>query len=342
MRFGNPEFFLLLLALPFITLFFYLVYRRKQTMLSRFAGAPLIKKLNTSAGPSRYILKSTFFCLFFLFIVFALVRPKFGVKMEMAERKGVDIMIALDVSNSMLAQDLVPNRLERAKLEIRNFINLLKGDRVGLIIFAGESFVQCPLTLDHGAAQMMLQAVNTDWVNVQGTAFADMIRQATKALVDGSTSRKHKVLIILSDGEDHEGNVVEAARAAAKEGIIIYTVGIGSKTGAPIPMNRGTNNIVYKKDRAGNLVMTRLDPITLEKIAREANGKYFHAGTDLDLTRIYNEISRMEKTAFGMTKTTVHEEQYQLFLLIALIFILIEFFISERARKKEVWKGRFQ
>jgi Ca-activated chloride channel family protein len=340
MRFGNPEFFLLLLALPLLMAFFYWVYRRKQAALSRFAGASLIKKLNASAGPSRYILKSTFFCLFALFIIFALVRPKFGVKMEMAERKGVDIMIALDVSHSTLAQDILPNRLERAKLEIRNFINLLKGDRVGLIIFAGESFVQCPLTLDHGAAQIMLRAVNTDWVNMQGTAFAEVIRQATKAL--GSSNRKDRVLIILSDGEDHEGNVIEAARAAAKEGIIIYTVGIGSQTGVPIPMNRGTHNVVYKKDRAGNLVMTRLDPITLEKIARETNGKYFHAGTDLDLTRIYNEISRMEQTEFGMTKTVVHEEQYQLFLLIALIFILIEFFISERARKKEVWKGRFE
>ncbi|MCL2689738.1 MAG: VWA domain-containing protein [Chitinispirillia bacterium] len=340
MRFGNPEFFLLLLALPLLTLFFYWVYRRKQTVLSRFADAALIKKLSTSAGPSRYILKSTFFCLFALFIIFALVRPKFGVKTEMVERKGVDIMIALDVSHSMLAQDLLPNRLERAKLEIRNFINLLKGDRVGLIIFAGESFVQCPLTLDHGAAQQMLRAVNTDWVNVQGTAFADVIRQATKAL--GSSSRRDRVLIILSDGEDHEGNVAEAARAAAKEGIVIYTIGIGSEAGAPIPMNRSAHNVVYKRDRAGNLVMTRLDPITLEKIAMEGNGKYFHAGTNLDLTRIYNEISQMEKAEFGMSKTVVHEEQYQIFLLLALIFILIEFFISERARKKEVWKGRFE
>ncbi|MDR2727921.1 MAG: VWA domain-containing protein, partial [Chitinispirillales bacterium] len=226
MRFGNPEFFLLLLALPLLMAFFYWVYRRKIAALCRFAGAQLIKKLNASAGPSRYILKSTFFSLFFLFIVFALVRPKFGVKMEMVERKGVDIMIALDISHSMLAQDLAPNRIERAKLEIRKFINLLKGDRVGLIIFAGESFVQCPLTLDHTAAQLMLQSVNTDWVSTQGTALGDVIRQAAKAL--GSASRKQKTLIILSDGEDHEGSVTEAAKTAAKEGIIVYTIGIGS------------------------------------------------------------------------------------------------------------------
>ncbi|MCL2220569.1 MAG: VWA domain-containing protein [Chitinispirillia bacterium] len=340
MRFGNPEYFFLLAALPAAALFFFVVYRQKVKALASFAASALIKKLSSSAGPARYILKSTFFCLFLLFVTFALVRPKFGVKMEMVERKGVDIMIALDISHSMLAQDLAPNRLERAKLEIRRFINLLKGDRVGLIIFAGESFVQCPLTLDHAAAQIMLQSVSTDWVQIQGTALAEVIRQATKAM--GGTKRKHKVLMILSDGEDHEGNVAEAAKAAAREGIVIYTIGIGSESGVPIPMNRSGANVVYKRDRAGNLVMTRLNPVTLEKIAIESNGKYFHAGTDLDLTRIYNEISKMEQTDFGMSKAVVHEEQYQIFLLIAIVFMLIGFFIPERARRKEVWKGRFE
>ncbi|MDR3012304.1 MAG: VWA domain-containing protein [Chitinispirillales bacterium] len=340
MRYGNPEYFLLLLALPVIALFFFLIYRRKIKALARFASAPLIGKLNSSAGPSRYILKATFFCLFFMFATFALVRPMFGVKTEMVERKGVDIMIALDISHSMLAQDLVPNRLERAKFEIRRFVNLLRGDRVGLIIFAGESHVQCPLTLDYAVVMTMLQAINVDWVQIQGTALADVIRQGTKAL--DATNRKHKVLIILSDGEDHEGNVVEAARAAAKEGIIIYTIGIGSESGVPIPMSGSGANITYKRDRDGNLVMTRLNPVTLEKIAIETGGKYFHAGANLDLTRIYNEIAQMEQTNFGMTKAVVHEEQYQLFLLLAIIFMLIEFFISERARRREVWKGRFE
>jgi Ca-activated chloride channel family protein len=260
--------------------------------------------------------------------------------MEMVERKGVDIMIALDISHSMLAQDLTPNRLERAKLEIGKFINLLKGDRVGLIIFAGESFVQCPLTLDHAAAKIMLQSVGADWVQIQGTALAEVIRQAVKAM--GAAGKKHKVLMILSDGEDHEGNAVEAAKAASREGIVIYTIGIGSESGVPVPMNRGGNNVVYKKDKAGNLVMTRLNSLMLEKIAIETGGKYFHAGTDLDLTRIYSDVSKMEKSDFGMTKAVIHEEQYQIFLLTAIIFLLIEFFISERARRKEVWKGRFE
>ena len=340
MRFGNPEYFLLMGMIPVIALFFFIVYRRKAAALARFAAAPLIRKLSSSSGPARYILKCTFFCLFLFFVTFALVRPKFGVKMEMIERKGVDIMIALDISHSMLAQDITPNRLERAKFEIRRFINLLRGDRVGLIIFAGESFVQCPLTLDHAAAQTMLQSVSADWVQLQGTALAEVIRQAARAL--GGQNRKHRVLIILSDGEDHEGNMGEAARAAAREGVIIYTVGIGSSSGVPIPMNQGRGNVVYKKDNAGNLVMTRLNSVILERIAIETNGKYFHAGTNLDLTRIYNEISKMEQTEFGMSKTIVYEEQYQIFLLIAILFILIEFLISERARRREAWKGRFE
>jgi Ca-activated chloride channel family protein len=339
MRFGNPEYFLLLAALPLLALFFFLVYRRKKVLLSRFAAAPLVRKLSSAAGPARYILKCTFFCLFFAFAVFALVRPKFGVKMEMVERRGVDIMIALDISHSMLAQDLAPNRLERAKLETRKFISLFKGDRVGLIIFAGESFVQCPLTLDRAAVALMLESLGADWVQVQGTALAEVMRQAVRAM--GGQGKRDRVLVILSDGEDHEGNVAEAAKAAARDGIVIYTIGIGSEAGVPIPVNRG-GSVAYKKDKNGNLAMTRLNPVTLEKIAIETGGKYFHAGTDLDLTRIYNEISKMEKSDFGMSKAVVHEEQYQIFLLLAVIFILIEFVISGRARKKAVWRGRFE
>ncbi|MFP4163085.1 MAG: VWA domain-containing protein [Chitinispirillaceae bacterium] len=340
MRFGNPEYFFLLLLLPLIILFFLWVYGRKKAALERFASASLIHKLSSCAGPSRYILKCFLFCFFTLFLILALVRPRFGVKMEMVERKGVDVMVALDISHSMLAEDLKPNRLEKAKFEVRKFINLFKGDRVGLIIFAGESFVQCPLTLDYGAANLLLQSVESDWVQIQGTALGDVITQATKALE--TKNKKHKVLVILSDGEDHEGDVVQAAKAAAEENVIVYTIGIGSKKGVPIPINSNSNNVRYKKDRSGNLVMTRLNPLVLEKIALETNGKYFHAGTDLDLSKIYNEIAKMEKNEFGMSKTISYEEQYQIFLLIALIFLIAEFFVSERARKKTVWKGRFE
>jgi Ca-activated chloride channel family protein len=258
----------------------------------------------------------------------------------MIERKGVDIMVALDISRSMLAEDIAPNRLDRAKHEIGKFIDLLKGDRVGLIVFAGESFVQCPLTLDYGAAKMFLDVVSTEWIPLQGTALADAVDQAVVSF--RSKAKKHKVLVILSDGEDHEGEAMEAARRAAHKGVRVYTVGIGSESGVPIPLAKSSGNVVYKKDKRGNLVMTRLNPLVLEKIALECDGKYFHAGTSLDLTRIYAEIFEMEKKDLGMNKVAIHEERYQLFLLIAIVLLLVEYFLSERVKMHNVWRGRFE
>jgi Ca-activated chloride channel family protein len=340
MRFGSPQFFWFFLLLPLLVGFFIWAWQQKQAALARFASLALIKKLTQYTGTSRQILKWSFFSLGILFLILALVRPRFGIKMEMIERQGVDVFIALDVSQSMLAQDITPNRLERAKHEIAKFISLLKGDRIGIIIFAGESYVLCPLTLDYGAAQMFLDGVETNWMSLQGTALGAAIEQAAQYFK--SKSRKHKVLVLLSDGEEHEGDPVAAAKAAAQEGVKVFTIGIGSEGGVPIPLQKSGDNIVYKKDNSGNLVMTRLNSVILEKIALEANGKYFHAGTDLDLTQIYMEISSMEKKDFGDSKLGVYEERYQLFLLLALLCFIIEFFIPERVKRKKEWKGRFE
>jgi Ca-activated chloride channel homolog len=338
MRFGNPEFFWYLFALPLVVALYLWSYQARRRALRRFAAAGLVERLTPGSSLSRQILRWISFLLFLLFLVFALVRPRFGVKMEMVERKGVDIMVALDVSKSMLAQDITPNRIERAKHEIGKFIDLLRGDRVGLIVFAGESYVQCPLTLDYGAARLFLDAVGTEWIDLQGTAMAQAIEQSVEAF--RSKTNKHKVMIILSDGEDHEGEAIEAAKRAAEEGVRIYTVGIGSESGVPIPLSSG-RNVVYKKDRDGNLVMTKLNPAVLDRIAGEGNGAYFHAGQDLDFTRIYREIAQMEERDFGMNKMTVYEERYQIFLAIALGLLLLEFFIPERMRRRSEWRGRF-
>jgi Ca-activated chloride channel homolog len=340
MHFGNPELFLLLLLIPLFIGFFLWAWQRRKTALERFAHAALIGKLISGFSYSRQVIKWTLFIAFFFFLVLALVRPRFGVKMELFERKGIDLMVALDISESMLAEDITPSRIDRAKHEIAKLFDLLKGDRVGLIVFAGESYVQCPLTLDYGAAKMFLDAVSTGWVQVQGTALADAIKQATEAF--RSKEHKYKVLIMITDGEDHEGNAVEAAKAAAAEGVIIYTVGVGSERGEPIPLSKGGGNVVYKKDKDGNLVMTRLDPVTLEKIAIEGHGKYFHAGTDLDLTRVIAEIEKMEKKALGSSRLNIYEERYQIFLFIAILLLVVEFFIPQRVRRKKEWKGRFE
>ncbi|MBN2188866.1 MAG: VWA domain-containing protein [Chitinispirillaceae bacterium] len=340
MHFGNPELFLLLLLIPLFIGFFLWAYQRKKAALARFAAPDLARKLTPGSSFSRQVVRWTLFVTAFLFLVLALVRPRFGVTMELFERRGIDLMVALDISESMLAEDIAPNRLERAKHEIAKLLDLLKGDRAGIIVFAGESYVQCPLTLDYGAAKMFLDAVSTGWVQIQGTALADAVRQATEAF--RSKERKYKVLVLITDGEDNEGSAVEAAKAAAAEGIIIYTVGVGSESGAPIPVSKGGGTVVYKKDKKGNLVMTRLDPLTLEKIAIEGHGKYFHAGTDLDLSRIMAEIERMEKKELGSSRLNIYEERYQIFLFVALALLFIEFFIPERIRNKTEWKGRFE
>lgn len=340
MKFGNPEYLLLWLALPLFIGFFIWAFQRKKAALHRFAAADLIQKLTPGAGLARQVVKWTLFCVFFFLLVLALVRPRFGLKMEMVERKGIDIMVALDISQSMLAEDIAPNRIDRAKHEISKLIDMLKGDRIGLVVFAGESFVQCPLTLDYGAAKMFLDNVSTGWVQVQGTQIGDAIKQSTEAF--RSKTNKHKVLIIITDGEDHEGNAVEAARAAAKEGAVIYTIGLGSESGVPIPLNKGNGNVIYKKDKNGNLVLTKLNTKILEEIAHEGNGRFFHAGTDLDFSKIMAEIAKMEKQDLGSKNITTYEEQYQIFLFMALILIILEFFIPERSRKKEIWKGRFE
>jgi len=340
MRFGSPEYFWLLFVILVLIGFFIWVWQLKQSALRRFAELDLIKKLTPTVSLTLQVWKWALFLLGFLFLIFALVRPLWGVKMEMGERKGVDIIFALDVSKSMLARDITPNRLDRAKHEIGKFIDLLKGDRVGIIVFAGESYVQCPLTLDYGAAHMFLDVISTDWIQIQGTALADAIRQGTKAF--RSQLKKHKVLVILSDGEDHQGDTEKAARDAAKEGVVIYTIGVGSESGVPIPLTKGTNNVVYKKDKEGNLVMTRLNPVHLEKAALETKGKYFHGGTNLDLSVIYQEIAKMEKKEFGPGNLANYMERYQLPLFIALMLFVLEFLLPERLRRKHEWKGRIE
>jgi Ca-activated chloride channel family protein len=240
----------------------------------------------------------------------------------------------------MLAQDVAPSRLERAKFEIARFIDLLKGDRVGLIVFAGESFVQCPLTLDYSASKMFLDAVTTEWVGLQGTEITEAINQAVSGFK--TKSSKSRVLIVLSDGEDHIGDAITAAKKAAGDNVKIFTVGLGSESGVPIPINKDKGNLVYKKDNDGNLVMTKLNPVMLEKIAIAGNGKYFQAGTSLDLVGIYSEIAKMEKNELGTDRLNIYEEQYQVFLVIALLFLLAEFFVPQGGKVKKEWTGRVE
>ena len=266
LRFANPEYFHLYWLLPVLIAFFVWMFQYKKRLLKRLGDQELIERLTASVSRSKQVWKTVLLVIVFSVLVFALADPQIGTKLEEVKREGIDIFIALDVSKSMLAEDVAPNRFEKAKHEISEFIERLQGDRVGLIVFSGLAFVQCPLTLDYGAANLFLDDVYIGVVPQPGTAISEAIKTAQRSFV--SKELKHKALIIITDGEDHEGAALEVAQEAAKEGIKIYTIGIGSPQGAPIPeFDRHGNRVGYKKDREGRVVTTKLDIPSLEKIA---------------------------------------------------------------------------
>jgi len=341
-RFANSEMLYGLIAIPLMVLLFLYAFRMKRKALSRFGNPELLRQLTASASRSRQIWKAVWLLLVLVFLITSLARPQLGTKLKTVRREGQDILIALDVSLSMTARDIQPSRLEKAKHEIASLIDRLRGDRVGLIAFAGRAFVQCPLTLDYGAARMFLDVMSPEIIPVPGTAIAEAIEKAVGAFVE--KERKHKVLILITDGEEHEGDPLAAAGAAAREGVIIYTVGIGSVKGVPIPVTdeRG-NSIGFKKDRQDNVVMTKLDETILEKIALETGGRYYRATPgQAALTQIYDEISGMEKKVLSSMELAEFEERFQIPLGIACVLLLLEWFLPERRRTRKTWKGRFE
>jgi Ca-activated chloride channel family protein len=334
--FNEKNWLLHVLHLGFLGLIGFLIYsfKRKTKILEKFGSLELIKVLSATVSRKAQIFKAILLVIILFYLIVAWTRPQLGTKLEMVKREGIDIIIAMDVSYSMLAEDITPNRLEKAKHEVANFIDKLKGDRIGFIAFAGVPFIQCPLTLDYGAAKIFLDVMSPDIIPEPGTAIAKAIEEAIKAFEQAE--RKHKVLVIITDGEDHGGEPVEAAKKAETEGIVIYTVGIGSPAGVPIPVyGTGGGLQGYKKDREGNEVITKLDEVTLEKIALQTNGKYFRASTgEVELDKIYDEISQMEKKELASKKFSQYEDRFQYILIFALFLLIIEIFIPERRVRK--------
>lgn len=269
------------------------------------------------------------------FLLLALARPQWGRRTEEVGREGQDIVFAVDVSTSMLAEDIPPNRLERAKSELAAFLEALEGDRVGLVLFAGKAYLQCPLTTDHGAVGMYLGMLDPGLVPVPGTALADAIRVATGAFE--ADERTHKVLLLLTDGEDHEGGAVEAARKAAGEGVVIHVVGIGSTEGHPIPIRDASGRLVaYKKDRQDRVVTTRLDEGLLRAIAEAAGGRYLRAGVDASgLRTVLRDISRMDKKAHGTVRLTRYEDRFEWFLWPGVLLFLAGVIWPERWMRRK-------
>nr|MBU1328853.1 VWA domain-containing protein [Candidatus Omnitrophota bacterium] len=333
MHWGTPVYLNFLLLIPTLVVFFIFARINKRKKIEKFGDPVLIEKLSSSKSVTKERINKVLIIIAVSFLILALAMPQIGARLTMTKRYGVDIMIAIDTSFSMMAQDIKPSRIEKAKLEIGSLIDKLKGDRVGIVTFAGNSFMQCPLTLDYSAAKMFLSIIEPGMMPRPGTAIGDAIKTAVKGF--NKKERKHKVLILLTDGEDHNTNPAEAASEAKKEGIKIYTIGIGTKKGEPIPIIDESGKVNgYKKDKIGEVVMTKLDEDMLQKIALITDGKYYHAtASEFELDKIYDEISKMDKKELSSRLFTQYEDRFQYFLGIALILLCIEFIIGDRKKK---------
>ena len=331
MIFANPKFLILLLLVPVIPVVYAVMRRLRLLRIRRFGDEQLVKELMPSWSGAKGWVRTVLFSLAFAFFVLGLSRPQIGAKLSQRQTKGSEIMICLDVSNSMLAQDYSPDRLSRAKLAISRLVDKLEGDRIGLIIFAGSSFVQLPVTTDYISAKMFLSSVNTESIPIQGTAIGDAISTAVRGF--SVQSEKSRAIIVITDGENHEDDAVEAAKQAAEMGIKVYTIGVGSVRGEPIPKDGD-----LMKDSNGNIVVTRLDENTLEQIAEAGGGAYIHAGNEeFGLTPIINDLKKMEDEMFNSVVFEEYDEQFMYFLGIALVLFVIEMLIGDRKFKRNLF-----
>ena len=333
-RFAHVEYLYGLLAIPLFILIFWLMMRWKKRALNLFGELSLIQKLFPDVSKGKQVLKFILVSIAFLFLVIGIADPQIGSKLEEVKREGVDIIIALDVSNSMKAEDIKPNRLERSKQAISKLVDKLQNDRIGIIVFAGQAYTQLPLTTDYGAAKLFLSTIDCDMIPTQGTAIGAAIDLALNSFSNEKDNKKHKTLVIITDGENHEDDAIGEAKKAAEKGVIIHTIGMGSVNGSPIPMYKNNVQIGFRKDAEGNTVVTKLDEVILQQIAGAANGKFVRASNSEDgLEIILKEINKMEKKEFGTKMYTDYDDQFQWFIGIALLFLLLEFLVSERKSK---------
>lgn len=339
-RFGFDHFLSALLLVPLLGGLLWHAGRRRREALRRFGDLDLVRRLSESVRPRARLVKGLLAVAAVFALVLALARPQFGTRVETVRREGQDIVVALDVSASMLAEDMAPNRLEKAKHAVGTLFGRLTGDRVGLVAFAGDAFVQSPLTVDYGAASMFLHAMDPDLIPVEGTDLGRALEVALDAFVE--TERQYRVLVLITDGEDHQGGIDEAVERAVENGVRIYTVGIGSPDGVPVPVfdDRGRPQ-GFLRDDQGAVVTTRLDEDTLREIARATGGRYQRLSvSETEVDALADEIAAMEGREVESQQVTQFDEQYQIFLGLGLLLWCVELLIPERRRATGDWRGR--
>lgn len=336
-QFDEKIYFSLLAIIPVMVLAFFFLQVWKRKTQRQFADSKLLRRL----APNKSIFKSALKLVFLLagltFLILGLVNPKIGTKLETVKREGVDIVFAVDVSKSMLAEDIAPNRLEKAKRLVSEIINQLASDRIGIIAYAGQAYPQLPITTDYGAAKMFLQSMNTDMLSSQGTAIDAAIELASTYYDDDEQT--NRVLFIVSDGEDHsERSTIDAVDLATQNGIRVFTIGVGKPKGAPIPIKR--NGVVesLKKDNQGEVVITKLNEAVLSEIASKGNGEYIDgSNTEAAVEYIKEQLDQMDKKEFEAKQFAEYKDQFQWFLGLAFLFLFLDIFLLDR---KTQWLKR--
>ena len=332
----HSEFTWSLVAVPAAILLFLWASWQRRKAIELFGDKSLITRLSEAVSPRRRRWKAAFIVLGVLFIAVALMGPRFGTKLREVKREGIDLVIALDVSLSMSAEDVAPNRLERSKNEIKKILDDLRGDRVGLVIFAGDAFIQCPLTTDYSAVRLFLDVADASMIPTPGTDFSAALTQAQQAFEGGGETDEStpdedrtRALLIVSDGENHVPNINQLINEARDDGVVIFTAGVGETDGVPIPIYRNGRRVDYKKDRNGRVVSTRLEEESLQELGRE--GGYFRiARTSSSLPKIFEALDRLEKTEFGAEEFEEYEEQFQWPLALGLLLLFGERLFGDR------------
>ena len=328
-RFANPEFLYLLFVLPVLAVFYLYTIIWKRRAVKRYGNPELLKELMPDVSPKRQHLKFWLSWGAIAAMIVVIAGPQFGTKLETVKRQGVEIMVCLDISNSMLAEDVAPNRLDKAKQMLARLTDGFKNDKVGLIVFAGDAFTQLPITSDYISAKMFLSSINPEMISTQGTAIGAAINLAARSFTPNEAS--DKAIIVITDGENHEDDAVGAAKAAAEKGIHVNVVGMGDPKGAPIPLDGGSN---YMKDNAGNVVITKLSEQMAQEIAAAGNGMYVRAdNTNSALKALQGEIEKMNKTEMDSKVYSEYDEQFQVFAWLALILLVIDVLTLDRKNR---------
>lgn len=328
-QFGYPYFLWGLIAIPIMWLLFIARMRWKRKAIARFGDPAVVALLMPDYSPGKLRTRFILYTAAWVFLILGLSNPRIGSKYEEVKREGIDLIIALDVSKSMLAQDLKPNRLERAKQAVNKLLDKFGDDRIGLVVFAGEASLQLPFTSDYAAARMFLSTVSTESIQTQGTAIGRAIQISVRSLPRNKD--RSKALIIITDGENHEDDAIDQAKAAKVAGVTIHTLGIGSIQGSPIPEMKDGRLVGFKKDELGSTVVSRMNPQMLQEVAKAGGGLFVQSTAgNAGLEDLFTQINAMTKSDYGTKTFTDYEDRFQYFLFPAFLILLLELLISER------------